>query len=90
MSDTAKLPTQEVDFDTLRRELADEFNYLIKFIRNQDFDNERGTVEIAIEPLGRQLNKLRTKILYICGLQAEGLFDHVLNDDFHLATIEDI
>lgn len=74
------LPKQEVDFNDLRRELANEFNTLVYAIRNQDCDTE----------LAHRLGNLRVKILFICGLEVEGFFTHVVDDHFHLAGVEDI
>lgn len=88
MSSTKEqLPKQEVDFDDLRRSLANDFNALVRVIRNGDFYIEEGYAEIGIMPLQEKLQELRLRILFICGLQAEGLFGHVLDGDFHLADV---
>lgn len=85
MSSTKEqLPGQEVDFDGLRRNLAENFNKLVSNIHDGDFYYGGGYVELDINNLQNRLEALRTSIVFVCGLQAEGLFAHILDDDFYL------
>ncbi|NUO01745.1 MAG: hypothetical protein HUU01_14155 [Saprospiraceae bacterium] len=79
-----QLPGQEVDFDDLRRCLAEDYNKLICNIHDGNFYYGEGYVELDINDLQNRLEALRNRIVFICGLQLEGIFNHVLDDDFHL------